>query len=214
MLRFFHIVFRSNHWLGALFALVVLLAAGAASAHSHIDDGRALIRGMGNNVFAVLGEPGRAKPAREARFRAIYRAHFDRAGIAAFVVGRPWRAANAAERDAIFDLFEIYAARFFAAHLADYAGAEFHVLFSAPDGDGVEVSSQIVDAKTRRNINVKWRLQKSGQGYAIRDVLIENISMSLSLRRELATLQRERGETVDGVIAVLRGLVETLGKDA
>jgi phospholipid transport system substrate-binding protein len=199
--------------LGAVMAVAALLA-GTATAQPRVDDGQPLIRGMGEAVFAILGRPSTAKPHREAELRAVYRERFDRAAIAAFVVGRPWREASEAQRAAIADLLDAYAARFFASHLAGYAGAEFHVFFSEPDGDGVAISSQIVNAATRRHINLKWRLAKSGTGYIVRDVLIENVSLALTLKREIADRHRRNGDTVEGLIDGLKQLVEALDRQA
>ena len=46
----------------------------------------------------------------------------------------------------------------------------------------------------------------------VRDVLVENISMSQTQKREFASVYQQRGNTVDGLIAALREKIAELDK--
>ncbi len=185
--------------------------SGSAPATTPLEaiDGTGLIGGMGQSVMALLNSLG-PRPQREEQFRVIYRQNFDNAGIAAWVIGRPWQQATAGQRQELLTLFETYVVKSLVVQLADLAGGQLKVLHSDPDGDGVAVSSQLV--RPKGNINVKWRLSRAGSAYKVRDVSVEDVSMAMTQRREFAVLHQQRGATVDGLIEGLRDKIATLDR--
>lgn len=193
-------------------ALAVVIATGAPARADAIGEGRAVIQSMGDTVIAILANKGLPKPQREERFRQIYRANFDHPVIAAFVMGRPWKNASPAEREEFLRLFETYVAKVYAAHLSAYSGDRLDVTRVEPDGDGATVESRIVDRKTGRTVEVKWRLRPAGGRLKVRDVLIENLSMSQTQRREFAAVLQQRGGTAAGLIGAMRDKIAELDR--
>lgn len=193
-------------------ALAAFIAAGAPARADAIGEGRALIQSMGDTVIAILANKGLPKPQREERFRQIYRANFDHPVIAAYVMGPPWKNASPAEREEFLRLFENYVAKVYAAQLSAYSGEKLEVTRAEPDGDGVTVESRIVDPKTGRTVDIKWRLRPAGGRLKVRDVLIENLSMSQTQRREFAAVVQQRGGTAAGLIAAMRDKIAELDR--
>jgi phospholipid transport system substrate-binding protein len=134
--------------------------------------------------------------------RALYREHFDQQGIAAAVMGRAWAEATAAQRAEFLRALETYVARSYTTQLSEYAGERLVVVGSNAERDGIAVVSQI--ARKGGPLNVSWKLRKAGDGFKIRDVVIENVSLTLSLRRELAT----SGGSPEGIVQAMRQLAE------
>lgn len=173
-------------------------------------DGTDIIRSIGESVIATLRGEGLPKHAREERVRSVYRDHFDRTAIAAAVLGRPWHQASPAQREEFLDLFERFVAKLLLVKLADFSSGTFKVLFSEPDGKGIVVSSQIIDRTRKSNINLKWRLAKSGPSFKVHDLEVEGLSLSLNQRKEFRVLHQQHGETVDGVMRALRQKIDEL----
>jgi phospholipid transport system substrate-binding protein len=196
--------------LAAAFAAVLALAAPARA--DAVSDGTLLIRSMGDTVVAILANKGLPKAQREERFRQIYRANFDHAIIAASVMGPPWKSASPAARQEYLAVFETYIAKVYAAQLSSYSGEKLEVTKGEADGPGATIESRIVDPKSGRTVGITWRLRPTDGKLKVRDVLIENISMALTQRREFAAVLQQRGGKAEGLIAAIREKIADLDK--
>jgi phospholipid transport system substrate-binding protein len=187
----------------AALASAAALPAAAERAHVEAIDGTAFVREVGG---AMLGLPGDTA-ARESRLRAIYRAKFDAEAIAAGVAGRAWRGAPQGRRAAFTELLERYFATALAARLAEIAEAKFDVTMSEPEGDGLVVYSRIESRERSLAVNVRWRLTKHGGEFRIRDLVVENVSVALYLRRELRGADAVRDDGLDAMAERLASLI-------
>jgi phospholipid transport system substrate-binding protein len=183
-----------------------ILMAGILAAHppaAAAADPTALISNLGREALAVLGK-GTNESQRLARFRELLREDFDVPGIARFVLGRYWNTATEEQRAEFVRLFENYVALAYATRLAEYAGEQFKVTGSRPDGDGAIVSSQILRPAGSAPIKVDWRLIGRNGNYKISDVSVDGISMAVTQRSEFASVIQHSGGQLQGLIAMLR----------
>ena len=187
-------------------------AAPPAFASDPVTEGRTVIQSMWDAVIPVLASKGMDKSAREARFAAIYRANFDNAGIAVAVAGPAWLQGSPAQRDAFLAQFETYVIKVYAGQFAGYNGEKLLVTSSEADGAGAMVTTQIADAESKRLIGIKWRLRPTASGLKVRDVVVENISMTLNQRREFAAVLRQGDGTLDGLTAALRAKIAEIDR--
>ncbi len=193
-------------------ALVAALALAAPARADAVSDGSQLIRSVSDTVVAILANKGLPKAQREERFRQIYRANFDHAIIAASVMGPPWKSASPAARDEYLQVFETYIVKVYAAQLSAYSGEKLEVTRGEPDGPGATIESRIVDPRTGRAVDIKWRLRPAGSQMKVRDVLIENISMAQTQRREFAAVLQQRGGRAEGLTAAIREKIADLDR--
>ena len=183
-----------------------ILMAGILAAHppaAAAADPTALISNLGREALAVLGK-GTNESQRVARFRELLREDFDVPGIARFALGRYWNTATEEQRTEFVKLFENYVAAAYATRLAEYAGEQFKVTGSRPDGDGAIVSSQILRPAGSAPIKVDWRLTGRNGNYKISDVSVDGISMAVTQRSEFASVIQHSGGQLQGLIAMLR----------
>jgi phospholipid transport system substrate-binding protein len=176
------------------------------------DDGKAMVQRMASQVVSILADKGVDRAGKEARFRQILTQNFDVPTIGAWVMGPPWRGATPAQRGEYLKLFETYIVKVYTGQLSTYAGESVTVIGAEDDGGGVAVLSRVTDPKNDRTIEIKWRLRPTDGKMKVRDVLIENISMSQTQRREFAAVYQQRGGTVDGLIAALREKIAELDR--
>lgn len=202
---------RRFHALVLAAAAIALVAPPAARADA-MDDGKAIVQRMADEVVSILANRGMDRAAKEARFRQILGRNFDVPTIGAWVMGPPWRGATPAQRAEYLKLFEAYIVKVYTGQLSTYSGEKVIVTGAETDGGGVEVTSRITDPKNDRTVEVKWRLRPAGKQLKVRDVVIENISMSQTQRREFAAVFQQRGNTVDGLIAALREKIAELDR--
>lgn len=182
-----------------------LVLARAAAARIDAADGTSFLREFGRSALAAGALADAAE--REARLRVLYRGAFDAEAIAARVAGRAWRTAPPARRAAFAEGLERYIAKSIDARLARLGAAEFEVLMSEPEAEGLVVYSRVVQRGRGRSFNIQWRLVKDGAGFRIRDIAVEGISVTLHLRRLLAERVRTQDGTLDPLTAALAALV-------
>jgi phospholipid transport system substrate-binding protein len=163
-------------------------------------------------VIAILANKGLPKAQREERFRQIYRANFDNAIIAASVMGPTWKSTAPHVRQEYLQVFEIYISKVYAAQLSAYSGEKLDVTKGEADGNGAMIESRIVDPKSGRTVEIKWRLRPTAGQMKVRDVLIENISMAQTQRREFAAVLQQRGGKAEGLVAAIREKIAALDK--
>lgn len=197
--------------LPALFVCAVFALPSRAAADAKAD-GKAMVQRMADQVVDILANKGMGRAAKEARFRQIFGGNFDVPTIGAWVMGPPWRGATAAERKDFLALFETYIVKVYTGQLSTYSGEKVQVVGAEDDGPGVAVVSRIVDPVNARTVELRWRLRKTGAQLRVRDIVIENISMSQTQRREFAAVFDQRGRTVAGLIAALREKIAELDR--
>jgi ABC-type transporter MlaC component len=193
-------------------ALLTTLAVAAPARADAVSEGAQLIRSMSDTVIAILANKGLPKPQREDRFRQIYRANFDHAVIAASVMGPTWRSTAPEVQQEYLEVFEVYIAKVYAAQLSTYSGEKLDVTKAEAEGTGATIESRIVDPRSGRTVDIKWRLRPAAGQMKVRDVLIENISMAQTQRREFAAVLQQRGGKAEGLIAAIREKIADLDK--
>ena len=155
-------------------------------------------------MVAILREGGDRRD-QEAAFRSIFAIYFDVPRLARFVLGRAaWSKATADERAQFIDLFQRYVARVYTVKLRRYSGRKFEVVSAGPDRKGVAVTSRVVGPRSERPFYLKWRLRPSGRQLKVRDLVFENVSLSLNQRREFASVYRRYGGTMAGLLGAMR----------
>jgi ABC-type transporter MlaC component len=161
---------------------------------------------MGKALVAILTEPNLDRAARQDRFRAIYRRHFDHAAIGASALGRPWAQATPAKRGEYLAVLEEYIVKLAVAQLVHFEVERLLVVKSEDLGDSVVVTSLLIHPNPRamRNIELKWRLAIVDGRLLVRDVVLDKISLALTERRAFASWLRDAGGTIEGLIAILR----------
>ncbi len=180
-------------------------AAGAADAPTaQVENGKSIIRSLSQSVFAVLRE-GSDRRTQEANLRRLFAMYFDVPRIARFVLGRAaWSKATPGERAQFLDLFQRYVVRVYAMQLKRYRQGKFEIVAAGPDRNGVFVTSRMVGPRSGRPFHMKWRLRPSGGTLKVRDMVLENVSMSINQRREFASAYRRHGGTVAGLLRAIR----------
>ncbi|MFQ5473949.1 MAG: phospholipid-binding protein MlaC, partial [Dehalococcoidia bacterium] len=132
---------------------------------------------------------------REATFRGLLNEAFDIPTIGRFVVGRYWRSADEAQRHAFLEVFEDAIVQRFLPLFSQYKGEQLIVEKAAPDKKNPKlavVDSTYIDAQGR-SAKVSWRVRERKSSYQIFDVVVEGVSMAITLRSEYASVIKNAG---------------------
>ena len=180
----------------------VMLAALSVTPARAADDPAAFIQNLGDQAILILQNKQLGQKEREAQFNKLFTEGFDVAEIGRFVLGRYWTVATPDQQQQYLKLFGTYVVAVYANRFSQYSGEKFTVAGSQPTPDGASVASQIIRPNGGPPINIVWKIAKENGGFKIRDVVAENLSMTITQRAEFASVVERGGGGAAGVDAL------------
>ncbi len=162
------------------------------------------VSSMTKQGIDFLADSELSEEQRTKEFHTFLKTNFDMKTIARFVLGRYWRGATIEQKKEYLRLFETMIVDVYATRFGEYNGEQLNVVSSRPDGDrDAIVSSEIVAENV--TISVDWRIRKKKDGkFKVVDVIVEDVSMSLTQRSEFASVIQRGGGNVEVLLAHLR----------
>ena len=192
-------------WLG-----VALLAASPDGSHADdAGDAAAFLASLTNQAIEKLTDASLPVMEREQSFRSLFRANFDIPAIGRFVLGRYWRKARPEVRKDFLAAFEEIMTQSFASRFSGYADTKFVVVSvqALKRAGQFRVSSRIAPTKDEVYL-VDWLVEHRNGQFRVLDVVVEGVSMALTLRSEYASVIKRSGGRVEGLIARLHENIE------
>jgi phospholipid transport system substrate-binding protein len=180
----------------------VMLAALSVTPARAADDPAAFIQNLGDQAIQILQNKQLGQKEREGQFSKLFTEGFDVAEIGKFVLGRYWNVATPDQQQQYIKLFGTYVVAVYANRFSQYSGEKFTVAGSQPTPDGASVASQIIRPNGGPPINIVWKIAKENGGFKIRDVVAENLSMTITQRAEFASVVERGGGGAAGVDAL------------
>ena len=194
--------------MAVLFSSTVPMAAGADhSGHT----AQQFIEGLADEAISALTDEKAGHEDKVNRFRSLLAHNFNVPLIGKWVMGRHWRAANDVEKDEYMHLFEDLIVITYIDRFDQYSGEKINVVntIMTPGKDSI-VYSELVRPQGDGVIRVDWRVRQNGDIYKIVDVYVEGISMGQTQRSEFASVIKQKGGTIEGLLQVLRTKVSAL----
>ena len=194
----------SRRHLAWMFAAAAALAAGSWSGPAGAAPAMAADRfvdGFGQRAVSALNGTMNDRAARRARFEELLRDGMDMPKIAALVLGRAWRAADADQRGRFTQAFEDHLIETYTRRFDAYAGERLQVLGQTVAGDDVLVASRVV-SRQGEPVDVVWRVRAEDDRWRIIDASVAGVSMVVTWRNEFGSVIEADG--LDGLIARLQ----------
>ncbi|WP_245838361.1 MlaC/ttg2D family ABC transporter substrate-binding protein [Niveispirillum lacus] len=168
------------------------------------------VQSLGDKAIATLADPKISKDQAKAVFRDLLNENFDINTISRFVLGRYWNLANDAQKKEYQGLFEQMIVEVYAERFSQYAGEKFKVTGAQPSGENdAVVTSQVLRPGGQPPVNVSWRVRTRDGNHKIIDVIVENVSMSVTQRSEFASLIESNGGKFEALLEALRQRIQT-----
>lgn len=189
--------------------LILLLLSAGVSQTKAADDPAAFMEEFGREAITQLADENASVSERQERFRQLLDRGFDLEAISRFVIARPWRSAEEAEREAFIAVFKDYLTQRFLPLFEGYSNGEFSTGGVRVDQDNENLSWVRVTFEGPRGqpVQTDWRVRRDGSQFRILDVRAEGASMALTLREEYASVMRQEGG-LGGLVARLEEQVE------
>lgn len=189
------------------FSLGLALASGPASAKAEEPGHKAelFISGLADQVVEALTMPDISKQEREKRFRVMLSDNFAIKTIARWVLGRHWKKASDAEKTEYLKLFEELLIVTYVDRFSSYSGEKLKVVKSLVNNPRDAMVFTEIGRQGTQPVHVDWRVRtKDSVTFKIIDVLVEGVSMGQTQRSEFASVIRQNGGNVEGLLAELR----------
>ncbi|MEY8711774.1 ABC transporter substrate-binding protein [Mangrovibacter phragmitis] len=126
----------------------------------------------------------------------------------ALVLGRYYREATPAQREAYFAAFREYLKQAYGQALAMYHGQTYQVAPEQPIGDAtiVAIRVTIIDPNGRPPVRLDFQWRKNSQtgNWQAYDMIVEGVSMITTKQNEWGDLLRQKG--IDGLTAELKAI--------
>jgi len=190
---------------GALLAAALSISPLARSQADTRHPASTFIDSVRERAIAGLTDTTRSDEEREALFRSLLNEAFDIRLIGRFVVGRYWRKAEADDQEAFLLAFEDAIVQRFLPLFSHYKGEQLIIGAAAPDTKNPKytvVTSTYIDSQGRQ-VKADWRLLERDGGYKVFDVVVEGVSMAITLRSEYASVIKNQGG-LPGLVVLLR----------
>ena len=159
---------------------------------------------MGKRAISFLSDDSLSQAQKEKKFRKLLRSSFDLSTIGRFALGRNWKVATDTEKKEYQRLFEDMVVEVYAARFNDYQGQEFDVSGFRDNGKkDVLVTSYIVPDSGSK-VRVDWRVRNKAGQYKVIDVIIEDVSMSLTQRSDFSSVIQRGGGNFEVLLSHLR----------
>lgn len=190
--------------LGALMLLLMLVALASPLANEAATE---MVRTTAEQMLSRL-KADRARIDRDPQLiyelvGRIVAPKFDFELITQSTVGRDWRNATPAQRQALVDAFREVLVRTYATALLKYSGEEILYQTAKP---GTREGTVIVPTQVRSPgasaIPIDYRLHNKRGSWRVYDVVIENVSLISNYRGQFRAILGRDG--IDGLIAELR----------
>jgi phospholipid transport system substrate-binding protein len=199
-----------------LLAVAILIglvfAPPATGAADVSQQARQFIETLAAQAVAALAQQDLAPAERERRARTLLNENFAVPTIGQWVLGRHWREATPTERDEYLRLFEELIIVTYMDRFSRYSGETLTVTraVAGEDGGDVVVFSEL-NRPTAAPVEVGWRVRGRDGAFKIVDVLVEGVSMGQTQRSEFASVIRNGGGSVEGLLVEMRRRVKRDG---
>ncbi len=201
----------SNSWLAVFLVLALGSAlpsvAPAAAEESANREARTFLAALGERAIEVARDKTSTREDQESRMRALLREGFDLKVLARVVLGKHWRRLERGQRADFVELFEDAMVRQTLTIFSRYTGETFDITGAGADRTNPKLIKVSMDVKRSNGAllaKVYWRIRKVGENFKVVDIVVEGVSMALTLRQEYGAVIEKSQSKVDGLLEALR----------
>ena len=192
------------------FSLALLPVLPGHGTAASTEDVGAFLLSLKTRAIEQLTNESLPLAERKQHFRELFRENFDVPAVGRFVLGRYWRKAMPEVRKDFLAVFEEIMVARFAPKFAGYAETKFEIgnVRTLRERGQYMIKSKISPTQGEP-FQVDWRVREQDGRYKILDVVGQGVSMALTLRSEYASVIKDSGGRVEGLVDKLRERVKT-----
>lgn len=196
-----------------VFGLVLASPQAQAVENSFGAGAKSLVSDLVTEVLISYTDKSVDKSYRREKFKSLLNEYFAFKSIAKWVLGRYWRKASKGERQDFLVLFEKLMVLTYAQRLEKYGGETLSFGEAEVKGKNVALIHTTLERPNGlKPIQIIWRVRLSKDKYKIVDVMVEGLSMGLAQQKEYASVIRQHGGKVSGLLEQMKNQIQSLEK--
>ncbi len=181
-----------------LYALPARADVDAAAAQKFVED--VTNDGIENIINANISQK-----EKDARFAKLFNNALDMKFIGQFVLGRYWRTATPAQREAFIDAYREMNIKTWSKRFDEFKGRDFKFTGTTPSNSANQVFvNSTVPMPEGEPAKVVWRVKQTGNSFKIVDIIIENVSLAITARNEYNAYIKKAPNGIDDLIKDLQ----------
>jgi phospholipid transport system substrate-binding protein len=195
---------RSLTRIATLVPFAIALGGRPGPSSASPDGAAHFIEGLINEAIAVLRIPVEERVSRESQFRTLLRDKFDVPLITRLVVGRHWRRATDAQKQAFMLVFEEHIVKIYTSQLGVYNEEIVAIRNVASRTERDTIVGTEVMRSSDAPLQLDWLVREEAGAYRVIDIAAEGVSLMTTKRSEFSSVIQRDG--LDGLIEKLRVL--------
>ena len=186
--------------------IVVLCAIWLQPAAAAVDASQAadFLIELQEKAASRLGDASISSEKKEQNFRQLFNENFDVPAIGRFVIGRYWRRASDADKQAFLKVFEDAMVQRFLPLLAENCSECFKIGTVTPHSEKDVLIDSRIDRNGAEPYRVAWRVRETDGAFKILDIVAEGVSMAITLRSEYGSVLKNNGGNLPQLTDALR----------
>ncbi|MDP7486603.1 MAG: ABC transporter substrate-binding protein [Alphaproteobacteria bacterium] len=195
---------RSLTRIATLVPFAIALGGRPGPSSASPDGAAHFIEGLIDEAIAVLRIPVEERVSRESQFRTLLRDNFDVPLITRLVVGRHWRRATDAQKQAFMLVFEEHIVKIYTSQLGVYNEEIVAIRNVASRTERDTIVGTEVMRSSDAPLQLDWLVREEAGAYRVIDIAAEGVSLMTTKRSEFSSVIQRDG--LDGLIEKLRVL--------
>ena len=197
------------NFLAAFFSFALL--AGSANAGADNAQAEAFVKRITEQGIEQIINANISQEVKDKRFEKLFNEALDLDFIGQFVLGRYWRTATKEQRQDFINTYRELNIKTWSRRFDEFKDRKFawHGTHESQTPNQVFVNSSVPMEKGEP-VKVVWRVKTDGNKSKIIDIIIENVSLAISVRDEYTTFIKNNGGNVDALIKDLKAKIANM----
>ncbi len=193
---------RSLTRIATLVPFAIALGGWPGPSSASPDGAAHFVESLIDEAIAVLRIPVEERVSRESQFRTLLRDKFDVPLITRLVVGRHWRRATDAQKQAFMLVFEEHIVKIYTSQLGVYNEEIVAIRNVASRTERDTIVGTEVMRSSDAPLQLDWLVREEAGAYRVIDIAAEGVSLMTTKRSEFSSVIQRDG--LDGLIEKLR----------
>ncbi|MCH2547338.1 MAG: ABC transporter substrate-binding protein [Alphaproteobacteria bacterium] len=191
-------------------AIVFMLAGFGQSAFAATaDDAKAYATTIGEKVLTIMNDDKLRNNHKLAHLEALFVDVVDVDWVGRFVLGRHWRSASEAQKEAYLPAYRDFLIKHYTSRFAEYSGETFSIEQAEARRAGeYMVRMNIQRPRGQEPVIVDYMLRERGDSFKVFDIVVEGVSLINTQRSEFTSAVERKG--LDKLIGALKSKTNSL----
>lgn len=191
-----------------IFAVIfsaLLFLSSAANASIDADKAESFVKSVTQEGIEELINTNVSPAEKKERFTKLFNKDLDLDTIGKNVLGRYWKTATPQQRKDFIDIYRKLNIQTWSERFDDFKGKHFEFIGTekSNSADQIFVVTQ-VPMNEGKPASVKWRVRDNNGTLRIVDIIIENVSLTLTARSEYTSYIQKAPNGIDDLIKDLK----------